>query len=85
MKKPIEFCPRYLDVPGCFCTLRPKHVGPCSFHLSGIRADSAINDLQHKLDIANDALRDVVQLVEGSYGSMSIAVGIAENALKSQS
>lgn len=42
------FCPRKLATNGAFvfCTLPPGHVGACSFHVSGERADAAIATLQ---------------------------------------
>lgn len=45
----VEFCASKLAKPEVFCTLRPKHSGPCSFYLSGSLADIAIAELRAEL------------------------------------
>jgi hypothetical protein len=45
-KKAKKWCPSKLAEPACFCDLHPGHVGPCSYHLAGERANQAIARIQ---------------------------------------
>jgi hypothetical protein len=55
------FCESKLAKPKVFCTLRPKHSGPCSFYLSGGLADMAIADLRTKNAALRDALNSILE------------------------
>jgi hypothetical protein len=39
----MSFCPK--KVKNSFCSSRANHIGPCSFHLAGHRADEVVHEL----------------------------------------
>lgn len=69
-KKPkelkVEFCASRLAKPDVFCTLAPKHVGPCSFYLAGRMADDAIDTLRARVAALEDAIRKFREHFQGA-------------------